>query len=436
MIGTVRFGHPHASAFDAQHVRAVGGIDAHGLFFGQGVRAVEVSVHGDPHKRAVLFPAPQQRQAAEPQEQKSGGQIDIRFFKKGNFMIHRTIRKLTAGLLLTLLIISQCACTGQTQPSGASAKTSFGEDWLLNTYCTIQTFESGQEDLIREAFAYARAWENRLSRTIASSEIGQFNASQDGCAVREETAALLQDCRAAWEVSGGKLDVTLGAVTSLWDFTAEDPQVPDAAAIEEALPHTGAWDRIRLSSSDVRKEDPAICLDLGAVAKGYIADKTAEFLRGEGVSRAIVNLGGNVVFIGEKEDGSVWACGIEDPSEGGSEALIQDRGIVGTVRVAAGEGGQVSVVTSGTYERCFNVDGVTYHHVLDPATGYPVETDLLSATVTGPSSEWCDVYSTTCLLLGSGKAMALIEAQEGYEAVLILQDGSIQTTQGADFSQE
>ena len=344
-------------------------------------------------------------------------------------------------LLLAMLIISQTACTGQS--GGKQAQTSFSEDWLLNTYCYIQTFEGGQEDLIRKAFSLAREYENLLSRTVASSDIGRFNASQGGCAVQEDTAKLLEDCREAWELSDHMLDATMGAVTSLWDFSAEDPKVPDAAAIAERLQYVGAWDRLYVSPREgdpdglweAHKGDEGIMLDLGAVAKGYIADKTAEYLRSEGVAQAIVNFGGNVVFVGSKyQEGGYWSCGIEDPAAGGSEELIQERDIVGTVHVSCKPDSSMSVVTSGTYERCFVSDGVTYHHVLDPRTGYPMETDLLSATVIGPSSELCDILSTTCLLLGSERGMALIDSQEGYEAVFILQDGSIIKTDGADFT--
>ena len=215
---------------------------------------------------------------------------------------------ITALLLLTAVIVAQCGCTAQTAPEQPAAQTSFGEDWLLNTYCYIQTYEAGQESLIRQAFSVARDFENRLSRTIATSDIGRFNASESGCTVDVDTALLLQDCRDAWERSDHMLDVTMGAVTQLWDFSAEDPKVPDAAAIAEALTHVGTWDKIWIEPIDggpagvwqILKDDAGIALDLGAVAKGYIADKTADFLRQHGVDRAVINFGGNVVFVGEK----------------------------------------------------------------------------------------------------------------------------------------
>jgi thiamine biosynthesis lipoprotein len=356
-------------------------------------------------------------------------------------MFHRSLKKIITAFLIALLIISQTACTPQTQPQHGESNDSFGEDWLLNTYCYIQIPEKGREDLIRQTFALAREYENKLSRTIADSEIGQFNASTGGCVVSEETGKLLEDCKSAYEMSGGRLDVTIGAVSSLWDFSAEEPQVPEADAIAEGLTHVGSWDALRIGPEDgsaenrweIIKDDPGIMLDLGAIAKGYIADRAAAFLYSEGVAQAVVNFGGNVVFVGEKPDGSAWSCGIEDPSEGQSEDLIQERAILGIVRVRP-QGGTVSVVTSGTYERCFEQDGVLYHHVLDPHTGYPVETDLLSATVIGPASEMCDILSTTCLLLGSEKALQLINDMETFEAVLILQDGSILTSSGADFT--
>ena len=347
-----------------------------------------------------------------------------------------------------MLIIAQCACTGQTAPEEGLKALSFAEDWLLNTYCYIQIPEPDREPLIREAFALAREYENLLSRTVAGSDIGRFNASEEGCAVSSETALLLRECLYAQELTDGRFDVTVGALTELWNFSSEEPSVPDPERIAQALTHVGNWDKESVEATmcsshgteeayQLSKNDPEIRLDLGAAAKGYIADRAAFFLIGQGVKRGIVNFGGNIVFIGIKEDGSAWTCGIEDPAEGQSEELIQDRGIVGTVSCKPqADDGVVSVVTSGTYERCFEENGVLYHHVLDPRTGYPAETDLLSATVIGADSARCDILSTCCLLLGSEKAMALISAQEGYEAVLILQDGSIQTTQGADFSQE
>ena len=436
MIGAVRFGDPDSAVFDLQQVVAAGRLDADGPVHRQVVGAIDLSVHGDCHRIAALLQALQQRKTAQSQQEQGDGQQDICFFEKGSFMTHRSLKKFIAALLLTALIVSQCACTAQTAPEEQGAQTSFGEDWLLNTYCYIQTYEGEQENLIRQAFSVARNFENQLSRTIQTSDIGQFNASQSGCTVDVDTALLLQDARDAWEWSDHMLDVTMGAVTQLWNFSAEEPTVPDAAAIEEALAHVGSWEQVGIEPVNVQdpgdwqvsKADPAIAFDLGAIAKGYIADRVADFLRQHDVARAVVNFGGNVVFVGSKEDGSPWACGIEDPAAGGSEALIQDRDLVGLVR--CGEG---SVVTSGTYERCFEQDGVLYHHVLDPRTGYPVETDLLSATIIGPSSQVCDTLSTSCLLLGSEKGMALVDSFEDYEAVFILEDGSIMKTFGADF---
>jgi thiamine biosynthesis lipoprotein len=361
-------------------------------------------------------------------------------------MFHKLLKKTTVTLLVALLIISQTACTPQTQPQHGESNDSFREDWLLNTYCTIKVFGIVEDAPIREAFAYAREYENLLSRTVETSDVGRFNASEAGCQISDETALLLGNCLYAQELTDGKFDVTVGSLTELWNFSAEEPHVPAPEAIAEALTHVGNWDRSSVEATvcsshgtghdyQLSKTDPLLKLDLGAAAKGFIADRTAAFLRGKGAERAIVNFGGNIVFIGSKEDGSAWNCGIEDPAEGQSEALIQDRGIVGTVSCRPKtEDGIISVVTSGTYERCFVEGGVLYHHVLDPATGYPVETDLLSATVIGEDSSWCDILSTSCLLLGSGKGMDLIETQDGYEAVFILSDGSIVQSSGADFT--
>ena len=357
-------------------------------------------------------------------------------------MIHPHTKRIAVLLLSALLLVVQAGCTRQN-PSGADAqKTSFVEDWLLNTYCYIQIPEQGKEDLIREAFALARDYENKLSRTIESSDIGRFNASAQGCLVDADTARLLLDCKNAYDLSEGMLDVSLGAVTSLWDFSALEPEVPEAEAIAQGLLHVGHWDKVFFKTPqagsggrwEILKEDPGIMLDLGAVAKGFVADRAADFLQSEGIERAVINFGGNVVFLGTKENGGMWVCGIEDPAAGKSEERIQDRALAGSVQVSPKDGEAISVVTSGTYERCFEQDGVLYHHVLDPRSGYPVETDLLSATVFGASSQMCDALSTSCLLLGSEKGLSLIESQPGYEAIFLLRDDSVVQSSGANFT--
>lgn len=334
-------------------------------------------------------------------------------------------------LLIAALIITYGGCSG----NGSKEAVSSGEDFLLNTYCTITIYDTQKEALIREAFVYARSLENQLSRTVETSEIWAFNHSAPGeFQLSAQAAAVIEKGLSYSQKSEGLFDITIGSLTELWNFSAQQPVVPDSAAIQEALAHVG-YSKVELihrESADLyflTKKDMDTHLDLGGIAKGYIADQTALFLEEEGVTSAVVNFGGNVVVVGEKPDGSPWVIGVEKPFSGQEEESIETRDLVGTVSIQSG-----SVVTSGTYERKFYQDGKLYYHILDPNTGYPRETDVISVTITGASSTECDALSTTCLMLGLEKGRALIESTDGYEGVFIAEDGTVSFTQGAGFT--
>ena len=350
------------------------------------------------------------------------------------FRIHkfRLRRANLAGLLIAALIITQSGCAG----NDSNLAVSSGEDFLLNTYCSITIYEEGKEDLIKDAFSYARSLENTLSRTVSGSEVSAFNSMSPGdkLEISETTAAVVERGLAYGQTSGGLFDITIGSLTELWNFSAAEPVVPASDAINVALLPVG-YSAVTLSrdeESDIyflTKQNPATHIDLGGIAKGYIADMVAAFLGEKGITSGIVNFGGNVMTIGSKADDSPWVIGIEKPFSGEEGEPLGTRELIGTVSVQGG-----SVVTSGTYERKFYEEGKLYYHILDPQTGYPRETDLMSVTIIGASSTDCDALSTTCLMMGLDKGTALIESMEGYQAIFITEDGTISFTEGAGFT--
>ncbi|HCU08577.1 MAG TPA: thiamine biosynthesis protein ApbE [Clostridiales bacterium] len=339
-------------------------------------------------------------------------------------------KRLTA-LLIAGLIITQSGC-GNNAPS---TNVSWDEDYLLNTYCTVTIYEAGREELIREAFTYARQLENLLSRTVADSEVAAVNRSTAGEAVSVslETADVVERGLYYSALSGGLFDITLGALTELWNFSSNDPRVPAQADIEQALT-SADYQTIGISwaagrgSAAITKANLDTHIDLGGIAKGYIADCVKDFLENRGVSSALINFGGNVVVLGAKEDGAPWVIGVEKPFSAEEEGDLV-RELSGEIVVTHG-----SVVTSGIYERKFTENGQLYYHILDPETGYPRETDLISVTVIGPASTDCDALSTICLMLGLEEGQALIEGMEPYEAVFIPKVGGIAVTDGARFT--
>lgn len=317
-------------------------------------------------------------------------------------------------------------------------------------------------------------FERAFSRTRDDSDIARAHAaSPSAVPVSPQTARLVRQALGYCERSRGKFDITMGTVTSLWNF--HTGEVPSRLALARALPHVdyrhivldeepcgrepldeeplgkdspvqGSLDddalnagTSRAPSSNVPSSkssqpalaitDPHTILDLGGVAKGYIADDLADLFIAHGVGRFVINLGGNVVVRGGRPAdasarppvaaGSPWRIGIINPLD-----PAHNRAIVDMV--------DGSVVTSGIHERRFTKGGVTYHHILDPATGMPAKTDLTSATIIAPRSMDCDGYSTTALMLGARDAIDFVESLPGIEAVLIDEADQVWWTSGIE----
>jgi thiamine biosynthesis lipoprotein len=206
--------------------------------------------------------------------------------------------------------------------------------------------------------------------------------------------------------------------TKLWDFSGETSQLPDADALKEAAARVD-YTKLKVEGNTVTLPG-GMGLDMGGIAKGYIADRLSAFLRQRGVTSALINLGGNVVTIGRRAtDDEPWTVGIQDPkAESGVNKL--------TLRAE-----NLSVVTSGNYQRYFMLNGVRYHHLLDPKTGWPVENGLDSVTILSKSSATGDGLSTACYVLGIEKGMKLAEQFDGVEAIYISSDGQVTMTEGA-----
>lgn len=261
-------------------------------------------------------------------------------------------------------------------------------------------------------------FEHVFSRMREDSDIARAHAAAPApVEVAPETAELVTLSLGYCERSRGLFDITMGTLTRLWDFHAG--VVPSGRDLARALPHVG-YSHIHVATSGGRAtlsiDDPATVLDLGGVAKGYIADDLARLLERHGVRRFAMNLGGNVLVRGGRpadearrppvRAGAPWNVGIVNPRDAAHNRAV--------VRLASG-----SVVTSGIQERQFTRGGVTYHHILDPRTGMPARTDVASATIVADRSMDCDGWSTTAFMLGARDAIDFIEGLPGVEAVVI-----------------
>lgn len=323
--------------------------------------------------------------------------------------------------LTAVLIIPQTGCVGKTDKVTQ-------ESFYFDTTCSITIYdmkdmsEDNAGKAIDKAFKQCSRYENLLSKTKKGSDIYKINHA-GGAPVKcdNETIECIRDGLKYCKLSSGKFDITIGKVNDLWDFETDDPKLPDAAAVKAALPYVN-YKQIHISGNTVTMGTTKGEIDLGGIAKGFIADKVSAYLKSIGVTSAIISLGGNIECIGDKS-GQDFNIGIEKPYSDQSE-------IVGSTGLNNG-----TVVTSGVYERYFKYKGKKYHHILNVNTGYPVSTDVIGVTI---KSKWghsvdCDGLSTTCLILGEKKAKKLIESLDGYEALFILKNDQIVKTSGFDF---
>lgn len=267
--------------------------------------------------------------------------------------------------------------------------------------------------VLEECKEICENYERLFSNKISASEVSLINASAGNPVhVSRETIDLISLGLKYCELSGGKFDITIAPLSDLWNFT-DNPEhvIPDAAAIEEACSHIDYRNiLINEKACTVTLQDPQAKIDLGGIAKGYIADQLKAYLKKEGVEHALINLGGNVLTLGTSYDGSPFRIGIQKPFDEQNVSIdvveINDR----------------SVVSSGVYQRYFEKDGTLYHHILNPETGYPYDNNLLQATIITDSSADGDALSTCCFALGLEDGSALIESLNDVQAIFVTKD--------------
>ena len=317
-------------------------------------------------------------------------------------------------LLCLFLLLSLFACKEKeiTQQSRVV--------FYFDTVTTITVY-TNDDKLLDDAEQECLRYEKLLSKTVEGSDVWNINhANGQRTQVSDETRALILMALNYSRQSDGRFDITVEPCVSLWDFTGERMGIlPDPEELAAAAEKVD-WTKVDVNEDGVLL--PAgMSIDLGAIAKGYISDQIAEFLADRGVESGFLNVGGNVRTIGAKPDGSPWKIGIQDP-EG-----VRDQSIVGGVTLI-GE----SVVTSGIYERGFTVDGVCYHHILDPNTGWPVQNELAGISIVTENACMADALSTTVFAMGLEEGTAFIEGLAGVEAIFVTRDGEVSWTSGLE----
>lgn len=301
------------------------------------------------------------------------------------------------SLNLSLVLLLVCGCATQENKD-----TRF----LLDTVVTLTA--TCDKETLDGAFSLCEKYEQLLSRTISGSDVHTLNNSDGFINVSQDTKTIIERAIYYGNISNGKFDITIYPVSSLWDFN--NNIVPSRNEIAEALKNVD-YQSIEIADKTINTHGKQI--DLGGIAKGYIADQILEYFKNKNISEGIIDLGGNLVVFGNRD----YTIAIKKPfSDGEYAATLKLR--------------NKTVVTSGTYERYIDTDSNRYHHILDTSTGYPCDTNITSATIISDSSLDADALSTVCVLLGLKKATELIESTANTEAIFIDNDQKLYYTSG------
>ena len=322
------------------------------------------------------------------------------------------MKKLTCLLLACLTALSLTAC--------GAPKTETLDIFAMDTYMSLVAIGDGGAAVLQSCSNEINALEQKLSRTIDTSDVAQLNAN--GTAqLSDDTAELLRAALQYSEATGGAFDVTIAPLVELWGITTDSPRVPAQEEIDALLPLVGSG-HVRLDGTAAAL-DEGCAIDLGGIGKGYASDKVAALFAQSELSGGFVSLGGNVYVHGTTAEGKLWNVAIQDPRNTEAYAC--------TLRLS-----DAFVVTSGGYQRYFTgPDGTVYQHIIDPATGYPADSGLLSVSIAtrrddGGTGTMADAYSTALYVMGETAAVDFWRQQGTFDMVLVTADGRVLYTPG------
>lgn len=319
------------------------------------------------------------------------------------------IKRILSLCLCLILLLSGCSYTQEPDKQSISF-------FAMDTYMEFTAYGEDAEPTLMSAREKIADLELLWSVTGENSDVYAVNhADGQAIEVAYETADILKFALDMSERTNGALDLTVYPILSAWGFTKEENRIPSKDEIKGLLSFVG-YENVMLNGNTVQLEE-GMMLDLGAVGKGYAGDIAAGILRENGITSALLNLGGNVQTVGSRPDGSDWRIGLQDPN---------GEGKIGVIEVS-----DLAAVTSGAYERFFiGDDGNRYGHIIDPSTGYPVENGLLSITVIAHDGKLCDALSTSLFVMGLDKSVEYWRQNQDFDMILISDSNDIYLTGG------
>ena len=319
----------------------------------------------------------------------------------------RTIHPPALSVLLPVLAVLSC-CNGTREGyyislAGPTQGTSFHISYLS---ADSIVYQEAVESLLHE-------FDTSLSTYLPSSLISRFNRGSGGVKPDSFLLSVYGASRDIWEETGGAFDITVAPVVNAWGFGFTDPVETDSALIDSLLRYVG-MEKVRLENGRLVKDTGGVMLDVNAIAQGYAVDVVSEFLESKGIRNYLVEIGGEVRALGRNSRGEEWRVGIDKPIEGLQVPGLQMEAVVAL--------SGASLATSGNYRRYYEKNGVKYAHTIDPATGYPVQHNLLSASVLAQDCMTADGYATAFMVLGFEKSRELLASHDDLEACLIYND--------------
>lgn len=320
-------------------------------------------------------------------------------------------------MLLFIAVMAVLVLSGCNRKIEPISKSGF----LLNTYVTVTIYDKDDPKILEGCLELCRSYENILSKTLEGSEVYKLNhrpSNEQTLTVSDDLKNLITRAEYLSELSNGGFDITIEPLSSLWNFISENPVIPSEEEIKKDVKKVD-YRNLKLEENRLTFLSPDTTLDFGAIAKGYIADRLKDYLLEQGVKSAIINLGGNVLCVGEKPDGTPFKVGLQKPFADRNETIE-------TLNIK-----DMSVVSSGVYERHFIKDGVNYHHLLDPKTGYPFHNGLVSVTIITKISGDADGLTTACFSQGLEGGLKLINSLDGVYGIFITDDYEVYYSNGA-----
>ncbi|MGL5348631.1 MAG: FAD:protein FMN transferase [Peptostreptococcaceae bacterium] len=326
------------------------------------------------------------------------------------------MKKLIVMLTAVVLMLGIIGCSKE-EPSIPTTRT----ELIMGTVVKVTLYENGSEEILDKVFNRVKEIESLVSINKDDTELDELNenAGIKPIKLSDTSLEIIEKALHYSELSNGKYDLTIGPLVKLWSIGLPEAKVPTQDEIDETIKNID-YSKVKINkdTKEVFLPEKGMLLDLGSIAKGYAADEIVRILNEENIDSAIIDLGGNIYALGLKEGNKNWRIGIQNP--------FDKRGnIVGALEVS-----NKTVVTSGIYERYIEQDGVKYHHILNPSTGYPYETEIAGVSIISDKSIDGDALSTLIFTKGLEEGLAFVENIEGVEAVFVTNDKHVYTTKG------